>query len=534
MARSQKQIRTLWIPVMFLVVIGFCLVLKYFRITQQIEELTTTTSTVAQATAATIQPQNIDAESEILLSLSTTNTRNDEDTKIDVDKNSFVQTSMTDSTDISEQFQQKEQQQDSLQPQQQLQESRYTVASYQEAILPWTSWEKESASIGSRNCDNRPSHIPDRCCIGTASHDGKVAVDTRYCNKPQSVFDMVESHTKSYLDKNRVNMNTLYNDNKKSLPKQDCDLCRIVDYLFIYNWTMTIQGDSISQQSMAGMECELLRRGYNVTTQEHTFLRNNTRWRYGVRDITSYYISRLPSDQLTTVTSTTGSDNMVNNITIWYYHIYRPYYENTEIHDMIVQHSDIIVFDHGLHWMPLEYDAYEWEMTSLLNKYKNQQLKLVAWRETSSQHFDAPGGYFLNRPNFTNPDNSFNCTPINTRLAGTYHADIGLHFYDDYMKKAITANNMTYVDASDPNILLNIPIPTTNTNNNNNSNNSEVVVLPYRDYTFPLHDVHPHECTHYCHDPHVWLPIWRWLRIAFERTVAIENSKVIQSEYRLK
>jgi hypothetical protein len=48
---------------------------------------------------------------------------------------------------------------------------------------------------------------------------------------------------------------------------------------------------------------------------------------------------------------------------------------------------------------------------------------------------------------------------------------------------------------------------------------NELIYLPYRGYAVPLHYIHPGECTHYCHHPHIWLPIWRSLRIAMDRTV---------------
>ena len=49
--------------------------------------------------------------------------------------------------------------------------------------------------------------------------------------------------------------------------------------------------------------------------------------------------------------------------------------------------------------------------------------------------------------------------------------------------------------------------------------NNELVFLPFREYTLPLHYLHPTECSHYCHTPFLWLPIWRNLRIAMDRAI---------------
>lgn len=63
--------------------------------------------------------------------------------------------------------------------------------------------------------------------------------------------------------------------------------------------------------------------------------------------------------------------------------------------------SDIIVFDHGLHWKLNERQAFQNDMTNYSTAYKqgdqnNEKinLTLLVWRETSAQHFNSSGGYF--------------------------------------------------------------------------------------------------------------------------------------------
>ena len=45
----------------------------------------------------------------------------------------------------------------------------------------------------------------------------------------------------------------------------------------------------------------------------------------------------------------------------------------------------------------------------------------------------------------------------------------------------------------------------------------ELVILPFYNFTAPLYDLHPGECTHFCSTPFLWMPIWRSLRLAMDR-----------------
>jgi hypothetical protein len=44
----------------------------------------------------------------------------------------------------------------------------------------------------------------------------------------------------------------------------------------------------------------------------------------------------------------------------------------------------------------------------------------------------------------------------------------------------------------------------------------DLVVLPYRDFMMPLHDLHGKECTHFCASAYQYVPIWRSLRLAMD------------------
>lgn len=165
-------------------------------------------------------------------------------------------------------------------------------------------------------------------------------------------------------------------------------------------------------------------------------------------------------------------------------------------------------------------------LPSLFNNYQQQEqqrqgrerLKLVAWRQTSAQHYNTTGGHYADEANFTGP-----CVvhPSEDSNGDGYRLDL--------MKQAANASNFTFLNVLDPNFFNIVPPRRNNNYNNNNANKNpedddnnnidELVLLPYRQYTDPLSYFHPNECSHYCHDPHLWLPIWRTLRIAMDRTV---------------
>lgn len=87
---------------------------------------------------------------------------------------------------------------------------------------------------------------------------------------------------------------TTSTNNYTTWPIQECDICRIIDYLIIYNWTLSIQGDSISRQTFNGFECEIRRRDiYNVSllTKPINDRPHDYGWRWGIREVTTLTIS---------------------------------------------------------------------------------------------------------------------------------------------------------------------------------------------------------------------------------------------------
>jgi hypothetical protein len=155
-----------------------------------------------------------------------------------------------------------------------------------------------------------------------------------------------------------------------------------------------------------------------------------------------------------------------------------------------------LIFDHGLHYPPTIRDIFINETTRLLETAKDK-LRLLAWRETSAQHFQTEDGDFVGK---ITP-----CGPLNQSTKG-YRANA--------MNTVLENLNMTMIDASEPGFRSRPLSP-----------QQELVFLPYRQYTGNLFDLHPGECTHYCSTPYIWLPVWRTLRLAFDRVAAQSLSK---------
>jgi hypothetical protein len=339
------------------------------------------------------------------------------------------------------------------------------------AIVPLLPWENQSLSP-SRICAPS-SGIPQYCCLGSFSRGGAVIYEPSVCNYSASIYKKVQDYTMAYLD--------------QMYPPVDdggsCDVCRIVDQLILNNLTLAFVGDSLTRQTGAGLHCTLLRRGYEVTLIKKAPYEqrpNCTGWRHCINNINRLEV-RAPNSNRTTCISEYG--------------LYRPQRKkidnNTQIKEEIVANNDIIVFDHGLHWPTTQRKEFENDMAEYMEAYKNSNLTLVAWRETSAQHFNSSGGYYKTRT-------GEKCVPMRTGQEG---------FRMPLMKNASEAVGFSWRNAMDSDF-MHQPVE-----------RHELVFLPYRNYTVPLHYFHPTECTHYCHTPFVWLPIWRSLRLAIDRVV---------------
>lgn len=380
----------------------------------------------------------------------------------------------------------------------------------QPLILPLAPWEVNSVETRTCTPDPAPQHdgavIPQYCCLGSTSTGGIVQwFEGKQCEQNSTAYQQIEKHTIQYLQKHYG----AHDDDNNQQQDTPCDTCRILDLLIQHNLSLSFVGDSMTRQVAAGLECELLRRGYRVnkTGSKGWWVKNDTHcpsWRYCISRKDEYAVSRVA----TTSSDAASFDQPDTTATAYirYYEVYRPSEtdDNDQVKKFIIQTSDIVVFDHGLHWqMPDELVAYRVAMTKYLRGFVEdaKNLTLLAWRETSAQHFDAQGGHFQKKTK---------CFPMRNV---SDHGDGGFRL--PLMRQAAHDAGLSWKSTLDANF----------SSSPEAENQSELVLLPFRGYTVPLHYFHPGECTHYCHTPYLWLPIWRALRIALDRAVRLKQQQ---------
>jgi hypothetical protein len=152
--------------------------------------------------------------------------------------------------------------------------------------LPLWPWEYESLQP-SRTCQP-PLGTPDYCCLGSLSKTAQVYYAHGPCNHSLATYEAAEQLALASMPPidNVVQSKTVIR----------CDVCRMVDILMERNWTMAMQGDSVTRQSFFGLECELRRR--NLYQVERVQLRGKGHKSYdagGLDDVHELRISPLPS-----------------------------------------------------------------------------------------------------------------------------------------------------------------------------------------------------------------------------------------------
>ncbi len=363
------------------------------------------------------------------------------------------------------------------------------------AILPLLPWEIKA--IETRECAPE-NGIPEYCCPGSFSEGGGLKYKPDICNKTQ-VYRKVQDYTMQYLQ-------TKYPQEEQGI----CDVCKIVDHLFENNLTLSFVGDSMTRQSENGFECELARRGYHVYTERMPWEKREScaGWRYCIKSKLKIMVTKKGYDGNDGDDKGRGLGRVTaeTNKSIYYYGLYRPDPDptNMEIKEEIISNSDIVVFDHGLHWKPAEVKTFSSAMINYLRNFVGSNLTLLAWRETSSQHFDAKGGHY-GRPRASNE-----CVPIMNKKTSDHQDDEQQEeegFRMPLMRNFSNHVGLSWKNVQDLNFTKQIVEP------------NELIFVPFREYTVPLDYLHPGECTHYCHTPYLWLPLWRNLRIAMDRAI---------------
>jgi GDSL/SGNH-like Acyl-Esterase family found in Pmr5 and Cas1p len=295
-----------------------------------------------------------------------------------------------------------------------------------------------------------------------------------------------------------------------------CDACRMVHLLQQHNLSFAFFGDSLTSSKAQAFVCELQRRNFSVTLQEEPIPADKRGDGYrNFREIHHFSIhSPLWQDNTTSV--------KVDFIFQWRLPFLFP-----DQQEAIVSNYDVLMINFGHHFVyqPNPNDKWERErfnrhtlpilLTDFFNAiYKANRTKLVAWRETTASHFDANvGEYSLARaaiPGFM----TGNSTCV-AHFDHTVNQSMYAWREKEGFQKAIQQTNFTMVTAGQH-------MPP------HDKKKSEMVVIPFYDFSSQNHAFHrqvqsgkPPDCVHFCYSPFLYLPIWRGIRLAMERSFPI-------------
>ena len=365
-------------------------------------------------------------------------------------------------------------------------------------LMEWQSWERANNTN-----TTIPSGIPKTCAIGTISNGGSlVALDS--CGEGSRAYQRVQNQAHALLH------TTAHHNNNNNTANILCDVCRIVTLAWQQNLSLAFWGDSVHHQNVQGFLCELIRRNYTVVETEHRDIRLSycTGMNCLKRQMTYQVASPLWNSTTTTTTTTT-------NVTLYYFQQYKPRMDreefyNTSLSRILAVQPDIMVFNFGLHYKFHQRSKHQTAMTIILDAlqhYGQNTIQLLAYRETTAQHFAAPWGEYGFQTNTSN------CVPL-----ASYNGTVPFGWRDLDTRHYAEQLGYTIVDPTQPKLFQ-------DSTNKNNDSSMELVWLPFRNYSGHFHDLHPsHECTHYCHTPYLWYPLWRSLRRAMDRRFAFERS----------
>jgi hypothetical protein len=370
-------------------------------------------------------------------------------------------------------------------------------------------WEKQSA-MPTRECVTPPD-VPSYCCLGSISAGGAVFYNPNQCRLPVSDYDLSD-YTSQFIP-TMVSTSTSSMDHHQD----SCDdVCAMVQMLSSHNLTLSFLGDSMTRQTFVGLECEIHKQyhtgtGYRVTVTTipadrsnitHRVAKDQVAWRYGLTDTVTI---RIASTTLTT------DDHVPMNVEIKYYAMYRPFDDMEEVIH-VFRTSDIVVFDFGLHFMPA-YDMKKFQrvmrrMVDVSDKEKRNRRKrqksataadtqhrphLLVWRETSAQHFNGTGGHYG-----PGVKDSATCVPVVDQLEGVRLP---------VLQQLTSIADITNWNSTDT-----------------------ILFIPYRNFTLGLLHLHNtdnlvgkdrgQDCSHFCHTPYVWQPIWYHLQLGMKKYVA--------------
>jgi hypothetical protein len=367
------------------------------------------------------------------------------------------------------------------------------------------------------------------CCIGSRYHFSPLP--ERFFGRKCAPMDHVKlkEHVLAELATNNNN-----NNNNISVV---CDICRIMELCAKYNLSIAFWGDSVQAQIFNGFECALQRQGDWTIVD----VRDEARSTKGVMKVHAVSTRRIVNQRNETTTASTHATAANVNVGLRYYYQFKPNpTANDTYHDSlkeILDTSDILIVNFGLHFSWTKRHKFQLRMQQFwetLGSYNaSHRLALLAFRETTAQHFDAQGGdYHLAKEQegstMSNGSNVMKrCVPMKWGpMAGW--SNIVAEAEATKAGFQVLRTNNGYYHHDQPVMSINMTTAA--------FPRGELAILPFFNFTSEHYDLHPladegddtADCTHYCSTPYLWMPLWRSLRLALERK--LELSPVMTKE----
>ena len=138
------------------------------------------------------------------------------------------------------------------------------------------------------------------CCIGSVSfgdYQQYIGHHNRTCIQNITAYERVREYTINELDSIPIlsNGDGAQSSSSSSSSFMQCDICCIIQIVSTLNHRrISIVGDSVQRQLFNGIECELFRRGFNISewktdNWEDEPGPNYTRWNYGIKTQHLFY-----------------------------------------------------------------------------------------------------------------------------------------------------------------------------------------------------------------------------------------------------
>jgi len=355
------------------------------------------------------------------------------------------------------------------------------------ALLPLLEWEQESLDIKRKGTCNPPSGTPSVCCLGSTSFGGNT--DAKY--RPYCADSLLPKHVNPLI----ADVKQFFSDTQVG-----CDVCRIMELAQTNKLNIAFHGDSVHAQAFQGFICELARRDYEVKMEYGAGTPGS--YRYAVQNIT--YLK---------VHSPLWGDGETVNVTN--FKQYRVPAATPGDFAAVFDFADVIVLGFGLHYnlgnlraMHQNHNAnFDRMQQYIVNKTSSARPpKLLIHREMNAQHFSTPDGSY----GANSTGNTGGCFPRKSAASSFRDAGFLKSAREAKFLNVYAAPQLKYDKDTNPSSLL--------VSRAKEDPQLDLWVIPFYNFTAPHFEMHSGriDCTHICHTPYFWYPIWHGIRKAMD------------------